>query len=515
VIPGPIKHVAEVLDPWCARDPSRLALVDDTHRYSFSALDEAVRRMANVLYARGVREGCRVAACLPNRAEIVTAFLATARLGAVWVGVSPRLAPPEKQHLLEDSASKLYLVSKEHAAEVRSMTLGNLSEVLVCDARDATCSGQRLLREAGLTNRRAAIDPHAPAAIAYTSGTTGFPKGAVHSQHNLVLMGAMARELGFYPEDMPHGVMLPLTTLNLMVLVPLVTLQNGAPCVVLESAKPQALARRVREERIGHLTAVPAIYHDLLTHPETALDDLSSLVQPEMGGAHIPPAIRALYIERFGHEVCVGYGMTEAPATVTRTRPDARFLPGLCGHALPHVALEIRDEDDRLLGVDEVGEICVKAACTGPLAGVYTPMLGYDDKPEATREVLREGRYYTGDLGKLDETGQLFVLGRKKEMIVRGGANVYPAEVERVLHDDPTVIAAAVVAKPCPRLGERVVAYLELREGVPHDLAAIRARCEAELARYKVPEELFVVSRMPRNAMGKIVKAELAKLALH
>jgi long-chain acyl-CoA synthetase len=505
-----VGHVAGVLAPVLAQDPSRTALVDARRRYSFAELDEAVNRAAHLLHGRGVRAGDRVAACLPNRAEIVIAFLATQRLGALWVGIAKPLAAPEKRYLLEDSGACVYLVSPDLALEARDIAPASLREVIEVDAGAGLDRWSRLLAEASATPLAADIDPHAPAAIAYTSGTTGFPKGAVHSQHNLVLMGAVARECGFYPPDMAHGVMLPLTTLNLLVLVPLLTLQSGAPCVVLDVKKGAQLAQRVREERIGHFTAVPAIYHDLFTSPDVAQADLASLVQPEMGGANIPPAIRDVYRQRFGKEICVGYGMTEAPATVTRTRPDATFTPGLCGHPLPQFRLEIHG-DDGPRPAGEVGEICVLGASEGPFAGAYTPMLGYWNKPDATREVLRDGRYHTGDLGKLDEHGQLFVLGRKKELIIRGGANIYPAEVERVLHELPGVAAAAVVGVPDERLGERVVAYVELTPGAAWDEAAARARIERELARYKWPEELSVVASMPRNAMGKIVKGQLRR----
>ncbi len=504
-----VPTVARVLDAALTYAPGKLALVDATHRYTFAGLDEAVSRATNALYALGVREGDRVAASLPNHAGIVIAFLATQRLGAIWVGIAGVLAGPEKRAILEDAGASVVLTSPALALEVERILPSGARELVVFDPRDTEARFTRLMGEASTDSSRAHIEPHAPAAIAYTSGTTGLPKGAVHSQYNLMLMGAMARELSLYPSDMAHGVMLPLTTLNLMVLVPLVTLQLGAPCVVLESTKGPQLARRVREERIGHFTAVPTIYYDLLTHPDVDVRDLASLRAPEIGGANVPPSIRALVRERLGIESCVGYGMTEAPATVTRTRPQAEHAPGSCGHALPHVRIEIRSESDAQLAPGEVGEICVAAAFEGPFAGLYTPMLGYWNKPEATAAVLRQGRYYTGDLGMLDAAGELVVLGRKQELIVRGGAKIYPAEVERVLHDDPAVAAAAVVGTPDARLGERVVAFIEPAPGLTVDLDALRARCEARLARYKIPDSLRLVERMPRNAMGKIVKREL------
>ena len=195
---------------------------------------------------------------------------------------------------------------------------------------------------------------------------------------------------------------------------------------------------------------------------------------------------------------------------MTRTRPEAVFEPGLVGHPLPQYRIEIRDEQDRPVQQGAVGEVVIGAATEGPMANVYTPMLGYWNKPDETARALRGGRYYSGDLGRLDGGGQLFIMGRAKEMVIRGGANVYPAEVERVLHDQPGVAAAAVVGVPDERLGERVVAFLQPAPGADRDAEALTTACKVRLARYKCPEEFVFVDSMPRNAMGKILKRELS-----
>ena len=506
-IPGPVQDVAGVFAPILAETPDAVALVDSRGRYTFAQLEVRVEAAARALHGLGVTPGQRVAACTPNHAELIVAFLASQRLGAIWVGINQPLAPPEKRYLLEDAEVALFLGSLEMVAQVKGIA-AQMRTLCVAPGQTGD-EWEDALAGAPPTRPAYQVDPFAPAAIAYTSGTTGFPKGAVHSQHNLVLLGAVARAEGYYPPEMPHGVMLPLTTLNLMALVPLHTLQNGACCVVIDRGKPVELAGWVERERIGHFTAVPAIYHDLLSHPEVRVDSLRSLRQPEMGGANIPPAIRALYRRRLDRDICVGYGMTEAPTTVTRTQPSARFEAGLCGHPLPQYRLDIVDEDGASLAVGEVGEVVISAARSGHFAGVYTPMLGYWKRPDATRAALRGGRYHSGDLGRLDAQGQLFIMGRSKELIIRGGANVYPAEVERVLHACKGVAAAAVVGKECTRLGERVVAFVQCDAGQVFDPEALRHACEQALARYKVPEEFHPVRSMPRNAMGKIVKDRL------
>ncbi|HZO10353.1 MAG TPA: long-chain fatty acid--CoA ligase, partial [Myxococcota bacterium] len=370
----------------------------------------------------------------------------------------------------------------------------------------------RLEAAAGAVRPDVAIDPFGPAAIAYTSGTTGHPKGAIHSQHNLLLPGAVALATARYPEGVRMGVVLPLTILNLVVLGPLTAFQLGTACVAIDRVDPEGLAGWIRRERVGSFAGVPTIFHDLLTHPRVGPADLAPLVAPEVGGAECPEEFRALWRERFGAEVRVGYGMTEAPTAVTWTDGTPPTLPGICGRAQPQLEISIRGEHDRELAPGEIGEICVGPARAGPWAGVYTPMLGYWRRPEASAEALRGGLYRTGDLGFLDAGGTLFVRGRRSELILRGGANVYPAEVERVLQQIPGVAGCAVFGIPDARLGQRVVAAVEPLPGVVLDPEAILARLRPELARYKLPERIAIVASLPRNAMRKVIKRDLAAL---
>jgi acyl-CoA synthetase (AMP-forming)/AMP-acid ligase II len=511
-IPGPAQTVAEVLDHMLATDPGREALVGRHARYTYRELDNTVNRAAGALAALGVKAGDRVAASLGNHTELVVAFLATQRLGAIWVGINRPLAPPEKAYILASCQACVFLGDAEMAAQVSALggELQHVKHVVVAEPRDPRCAWQKLLDDASAQRPSVVVDPFAPAAISYTSGTTGFPKGAVHSQHNLLVLGAAT--LASYAPHIRHGVMLPLTQLNLMVLVPLLAFQAGTACVLIDKTDPLVIAEWVRRERIGHFTAVPAVYHDLLTHPDVAASDLATLERPEMGGADCPQAFRKLYRERFGADVIVGYGMTEAPATVTRSDDASPIVPGICGRALPHTRIHIWDDAGRELGPGEIGEICIGPATEGPFAAVYTHMLGYWNDANATAEALRGGVFHSADLGSLDEHGNLLIKGRRKEVIIRGGANVYPAEVERVLHEDPRVAACAVLGKADERLGERVVAVVELKAGLSASADELREHCLGQLARYKVPKEFVFVDRFPRNAMGKIVKKDLRRL---
>lgn len=488
-LPGGPQSVAEVLDRGVAAHPDRPALVGRSGRFTYASLDAEVARAAGALARLGVAPGDRVAASLPNDVDVVVAFLASQRLGAVWVGVNRMLAPPERRFLLDDSAPAVVLSDADGMP---------LEEWRAC-VRAASPLAPGTVR----------VDPFAPAAIAYTGGTTGFPKGVVHSQHNLLLPGYVARATGSASPDHVLGVALPLTILNLIVLGPLVGFQVGSAVVAIDRVDPVGLAAWIRDERVATFSAVPAMIHDLLHHPEVRDEDLVSLVRPGVGGAAMPESFRELYRARFGGEVVTGYGLTEAPTAVTVEDPAGPLLPGSSGRALPQVEIVILDDDGREVPDGEVGEVCVRPASSGPFAGLYTPMLGYWGRPDATAEALRGGVLHTQDIGRISEGGNLFIEDRKADLIIRGGANVYPAEVERVLHADPAVAACAVVGAPDERLGERVVAFVQPSAGADVDVEALLGRCREQLARYKVPGEVVVVDGFERTPMGKIRKTVL------
>jgi len=510
---GP-QGTAEVIDRIVAKDPGREALVGRSGRFTYGELDAAANRAANTLAALGVSSGSRVAACLPNDVHLPILFLATQRLGALWVGVNRLLAPPEKAYLLRDSGAHVYLTLRAQATEIEAQPdLPELAHVIAISPGARDCAWAARCAAASGARPKVASESFAPAAIAYTSGTTGFPKGAVHSAHNLLLPGTLSHLTRRVPEGTRQGAVLPLTILNLIVLEVLAPWLDGRTVVAIDRTDPVGLAEWIQKERVGAFSGVPTIFHDLLTHPEVKASDLASLVAPGVGGSDVPPEVVRLYRERFGRPVGIGYGMTEAPTAVTWSDGSVPSAPGLCGKPLPQVEIEIVDEAGRVLPAGEIGEITVRPARSGPYPGVYTPMLGYWRKAEATAQALRNGRYHTGDLGFVAEDGNLYIRGRRNELILRGGANVYPAEVERALQEHPDVEFAAVFGIPDERLGERVVAVVQPKPGraAPAE-DVLRAFCTERIARYKVPDRIASAAALPRNAMGKVVKRELREL---
>ncbi|HUZ44092.1 MAG TPA: AMP-binding protein [Acidimicrobiales bacterium] len=506
--------VAEVFDPVLAEAPDRQALVTASGRWTYAELDRACDAAAGALTELGVRPGDRVAACLPNDVDVVTAFHAAMRIGAIWVGINQALAPPEKGFILTDSAASLLLADEptlDELAPLRPDLAGvrHWLDVAGPPWREAVAATSG---ESG----RAPVDPHAPAAIAYTSGTTGHPKGAVHSQHNLVVPGAAVVESRGYGPELRKGDCLPLTILNMLVLTTLLVAQAGGTCIVMDRVEAASVADWIRRERVTTWNGVPALLHTLVHEDSIPADALASLDELWVGGADCPDTLRRAVAEKFGLSLTHTYGLTEAPTIVTiDPRPSAGHdphRPGASGVALPHLTLRLQTPPGQVSGEAGGGEICFAAVDEGPWAGVYRPPLGYWERPEASGELLAGGVVHSGDIGVIDADGYLSVRDRKNQLILRGGANVYPAEVERVLLALPEVEAAAVVGLPDERLGQRVGAVVQLVPGASTPTEELAAACARELARYKVPERWLMVGSFTRNSMGKIDRRTLADL---
>ncbi|MEO7429681.1 MAG: AMP-binding protein [Acidimicrobiales bacterium] len=485
--------VAHVFDRALAEDRDREALVTRTRRLTYGELDGEANQAAHALRSLGIGPGDRVAASLPNDVDVVVAFHGAMRLGAVWVGINRALAPPEKRFLLDDSGSSL-LLSDDDLPDLGVRRL----PVAVWRADVAAADDEAIGFD---------VDPLAPAGLAYTSGTTGHPKGAVHSQHNLLTPGAVLVATRGYDATLRKGDCFPFTVLNMAVLTTLLVSQAGGCSIVMDRIDAEGVAEWIRAERVTTWNGPPALLHSLATNDAVAPGDLASLTEVWTGGADCPEAIRSMFEAKFGLPVLATYGLSEAPTVVAIDRRGGPHVAGSSGRPLPHLAVRIAGSDGTTLPPGETGEVCV-----GPADDRYHLMLGYWERPDATAETLAGGELHTGDLGFLDDSGNLHVRDRKSLVIIRGGANVYPAEVERVLLEAPGLVACAVLGVPDERLGERVVAVVETAGGSAFDEDAVRAHCLANLAKYKVPERFAVVAALPRNAMGKIVRKDLPGL---
>jgi long-chain acyl-CoA synthetase len=500
-------QVGDALDAPMARDPDHEAVVGSDRRMTYGELDTAVDHAASVLFGLGVRRGDTVGISLPNSTEIVVLFYATLRLGAIFLGLNANLATPEKSYILCDSGAQ-FLLTDHSSAE----TLGGAVDIPIFPS-SIESPGPWLVGDTanGSTYPRPICSFDDVAGLAYTSGTTGRPKGVAHSHRNLLLPGASLVAAREYGPDLRRGDCASLTILNLQVTSTLLTAQAGGTQIVMDRVDPLGIATWIREERVNSWFGVPTMLHGLATSPEVAAEDLSSLRDVWTGGTHCPPSVRRSFEHRFGHRVYATYGMTEVPTVVSIEPLGGPSVLGSSGRVLPQLIIDIRSDDGAVQPANGVGEITIRAQPAGPWGGFYHPMLGYHGQSAETAKTVRDGVLYTGDIGEIDDEGNLIVRDRRHALILRGGANVYPAEVERVLSEVMGVSGAAVIGIPDDRLGQRVGAAVELAPGSDVTVDDLKAHCLKNLARYKVPEQWRLVP-LSRNAMGKVVRSDVERL---
>ncbi|WP_199484869.1 class I adenylate-forming enzyme family protein [Actinomadura craniellae] len=487
-LPGPI---ARVLDAALAARPHATAIEAASGAWSYAELDDRARRAAGALWSLGVRPGDRVAACLPNDLDIVAAFHGAQRIGAVWAGIGEALAAGEQQELYDLCDPAVVLAGPRcRLSSPACVDPDRWAELLAGDE----------------TAPRVEPDIDAPAGIAFTSGTSGRPKAVVHSQRNLLLPGAVLVAARGWGPDLRKGDSFPLTILNLMVLSTLLTAQAGGCSVVMDRRDVDGVADWISARRVTVWNGAPAQLYDLARRPQL---DLGSLREVWSGGSDTPDALRQAFAEAHGLVPRATYGLTEAPTVVSIDPPGSEWRPGASGRVLPHYEVAAYDDEGRRLPAGTLGELRLGGTATGPWAGAWTPLLGYWERGGVRPP--EPGPLPTGDVGTVDDDGWLTVLDRKKLVIIRGGANVYPLEVERVVATHPDVAKVAVFAVPDDRLGQRVAAVVQ-SAGPRLDLEALAELCRRELAPYKVPEIWSQVDALPVNAMGKVQRTRLAEL---
>lgn len=501
--------IAGVLDRGLRERPDAVAVQARSGSLTYVELDAAADRAAAALWGLGLRPGDRLAASLPNDLDVVVAFHGAMRIGVIWVGIGEALAGAEKRHLLAHCSPRVVLAGADVIEQVTSAQNKLAFAAVVAGGENAEWF--RLIGADG-TPPQVEIDPHAPAGIAYTSGTTGEPKGIVHSQHNLLVPGEVLVASRGWGPDLRKGDCLPLTILNLLVLTTLLTAQAAGCCVIMDRRDAEGIAEWIVKGSVTHWNGVPAQLHDLVTDGRIDRADLASLQEVWSGGGDCPDSLRARFVETFGLHVRSTYGLTEAPTVVAIDPVGDERQPGASGQVLPHLDVAAYGDDGTRLPSGEVGELGIATRDDGEWAGRWTPYLGvwqdWQVVPNDTATVA------TGDIGSVDADGWVRILDRLKVLIIRGGANVYPAEVERVLTSHDAVAGAAVFGVPDERLGERVAALIQLRPAADVTVKALRSACAEQLAKYKVPERWGIVIELPRNAMGKVVRTELPKLLL-
>jgi len=482
----PHENLAEAADS----HGDRTAIVDPKGKVTFAELYELTRKLASGLHSKGVGRGDIVAVLLPNGITFALTYYAASYLGAVFMPIDPRLVPAELDRIMRHAEPRALIVS----ARFRE-TVSGLSH------RPPLVLWSDQMESSDVSVEPVSVDPDDTLAIMYTSGTTGTPKGAVVTAKawDAFPTGMKAHwsigeeDIGLLSVPMSH--LSGPVYLNACAYFPL-------KIVIMNRFSPRNFVKKIAEYRVTFCHLAPAMLNMINRLPEDEDIDLSSVRLFATFGAVATPEVVAAFEKRFGMPVDTGYGLTEAAPLLSGTELGKGIhKPYSVGKPVTAAGVNVRivNGTGEALPAGEVGEIAI----SGPML-----MKEYHKNPEATREILKDGWLHTGDLGRFDEEGYLYIVGRKKDVIIVGGLNVYAAEVESVLRSHPSVKEAAVVGDRDDRASERVIAYVVPDESAPADAAELKALCRQSLATYKVPADIHFIDEMPKTSTGKVDKTK-------
>ncbi|WP_422060325.1 fatty acid--CoA ligase [Sphingopyxis sp.] len=494
----------EFVTHWAKERPDRVAIREDDRVFTYGDLEERTARVASALFAAGLKKGDRVAWIGKNSDLYFTLFYGAARAGIVMAPIGWRLSPAEWAYVVNDTKAKIIFTGPGFEAVPQQLAdkLDHAPRIIGADEARAMID----------TTARAAFDPAgADDAVLqlYTSGTTGNPKGAVLSNRNLFGLRKNSNEADMpytkWEDDEAVLVAMPCahiggTGLGIMALA------AGLPGVILAEFNPDGVFDAVEQHGVTRFFIVPAALQMLLMHPRCASVDYSRLKYILYGAAPIPLELLRQCIKMFGAQFIQAYGMTETTGTICMLPPEDHDPEGnarmrSAGKPLPGVEIHILGPDGKQVGVGEVGEVVTRSS---------NNMVGYWNLPDATAKTMTaDGWIHTGDAGYLDEDGYLFIHDRMKDMIISGGENIYPAEVESAIFGHPAVQEVAVIGIPDAKWGETVKAVCVPKPGMTVDEADIIAWTRDRIAAFKAPRSVDVIEALPRNASGKILRKDL------
>ncbi|WP_370944942.1 AMP-binding protein [Amycolatopsis sp. cg5] len=497
--------------------PGRDALVDRAsgRRWTYAELAAEVDALALGLHELGIRKGDRVGIWAPNCAEWTFTQYATAKIGAILVNINPAYRSHELEYVLNQAGIRLIVAAEsfktsDYAGMIEQARpkCAALEHVVLLGS-DAWKS---LLDKERTGSIEVSLSADDPINIQYTSGTTGFPKGATLSHHNILNNGFFVGELCNYTENDRVCIPVPFYHCFGMVMGNLAATTHGA-CMVIPapSFEPKATLEAVAAEKCTSLYGVPTMFIAELADPDFDSFDLSSLRTGIMAGSPCPVEVMKQVIERMGMaEVSICYGMTETSPVSTQTRADDSVdrRVSTVGRVGPHLEVKVVDPETGLTTPrGEPGELCTRG---------YSVMLGYWEQPDKTAEAIDAARWmHTGDLAIMDDEGYVNITGRIKDMVIRGGENLYPREIEEFLYTHPDVLDAQVIGVPDAKYGEELMAWVRMKDGAtPLTTEAVREFCAGKLAHYKIPRYVHVVDEFPMTVTGKVRKVEMRERAV-
>jgi len=489
-------NLASIVTESAQRFPDNVAIRLDDIELTYAALDGASAHLAGLLGEHGFEPGDRVGIMLPYVFYFLVCYYGVLRAGGVVVPMNVLLKKREVAFYLEDSGARLLIAWDDFAEDAQGGA----------DQAGAQCL---LVKPGEFEQQVGAAEPFTEladtadddtAVILYTSGTTGQPKGAELTHANLLRNAEVSRNLYGFDEDAVTLGALPLfhsfgQTCGLNA-----TLGGGGTLTLIPRFEPGKALEIIERDRVNIFQGVPTMYGAMLHHPEREQSDVSSLKICASGGSAMPVELLRGFEEAFGCKVLEGYGLSESSPVASFNHADRERKPGSIGTPVEGVEMKVVDDDGNEVAQGEVGEIVIRG---------HNVMKGYWGRDDATRETIKDGWLHTGDMGKTDEDGYFYVVDRKKELIIRGGYNVYPREIEEVLYEHPAVREAAVLGVPHDEYGEEVAAVVALKDGETADPEELRDFVKAQVAAYKYPRQIWVVDDLPKGPTGKILKREI------
>ncbi len=499
---------------------------EEVREYTNREIAKEAAQLAAGLRTLGIEKGDRVIVMMLNCPEVIISYQAIARAGGIIIPVLPLLKGPEVCYIAENSAAKVVITSPLLLPLLRNALAGVptlkhiISTGIEVEERDESRpyiihAYKDVLAEGVVYADRyledlegVSLSPDDTAVILYTSGTTGHPKGVVLTHRNVVSNSVANQGSASGDEEETAGSEVQLAILPLAHAYGLtasnIAYLSGTKIVMHPRFDTTAVLSAIERHRIVAFAGVPAMFVALLYTPDADTYDTSSLSYCVSGSAPLPLAVLEGFEQKFGCQLLEGYGLSEATTVLTAPGQNMPRKPGSVGKPIPGVQVLVVDQNDMPVPAGEVGEVIAR----GP-----NIMQGYYNMPEETRSALRNGWLHTGDMGRFDEDGYLYIVERKKDLIIRGGFNIYPRDIEEVLNRHQDVIESAVIGIPSERMGEEVKAFVVTRTEV--DAETLKAYCRVSLANYKTPVEIEFVNALPRNAVGKIDKKELRRSHVH
>ncbi len=486
-----------LLDKAAADHPDHLALRMDDLELTYAQLLEAAGRMSTLLASRGVGPGDRVGIMLPNVPAFPIAFYGALAAGAVVVPMNPLLKSREVGYYLSDSGAKVVLAWHTAAGDAAKGAADAGAEAIAVDTADMA----ELLDGSAAAQGHCGREDEDDAVILYTSGTTGRPKGAELTNSGLVRNAELTARtlLKNNPDDVMMGC-LPLFHVFGLTCGLNATIAAAGTLTLLPRFDPAKALEIIERDAVTIFEGVPTMYAAMLHLPEARSAQAATLRVCVSGGASLPVEILRGFEEKFGCVILEGYGLSETSPVASFNHPDRVRKPGSIGTPIEGVQMRLIDDEGNTAPDGEIGEIAIRG---------HNVMKGYWGKPEATAEAIRDGWFRTGDMARVDEDGYYYIVDRKKDLIIRGGYNVYPREIEEVLHEHPAVAEVAVIGMPHPELGEEIGAAVTLKPGASATPEELRAFARDKVAAYKYPRRVWLVDALPKGPTGKILRREV------